>query len=79
MTTIGRWLHNRWTVATASGLLILGSLIASRGFDAGTVGDALMIAAAVVAGTPSSSPRSAPSRPGHLASTCWCRSPPSAP
>jgi len=52
MTTIGRWLHNRWTVATASGLLILGSLIASRGFDAGTVGDALMIAAAVVAGTP---------------------------
>lgn len=52
MTTIGRWLHNRWTVATASGLLILGSFIASRGFGAGTAGDALMIAAAVVAGTP---------------------------
>ena len=60
MTTIRRWVYGRWFVPIVSGLLIIGSFIASgvagsdfRGLDTSTLlADALMIAAAVVAGAP---------------------------
>ena len=42
----------RWTVPGISGLLILGSFAASRLAGSELWGDILMIAAAVVAGTP---------------------------
>ena len=51
MTTVSTWMRNRWTVPGVSGLLVLASFAAQRLVGA-SVGDALMIAAAVVAGTP---------------------------
>jgi Cd2+/Zn2+-exporting ATPase len=52
MNKVQTWLHSHWAVPTISGLLILASLTASRALDATLWGDILMIAAAVVAGTP---------------------------
>ena len=61
MNTIRRWIHGRWFVPALSGVLIIASFIASglagsdlRGLgpDGAVVGDALMLAAAVVAGAP---------------------------
>ena len=60
MTTIRSWLYGRWFVPIVSGLLIIGSFIASgvagsdfRGLEDNTIlADALMFAAAVVAGAP---------------------------
>ncbi|MGO0577669.1 heavy metal translocating P-type ATPase [Ornithinimicrobium panacihumi] len=46
------WLQGRWTVPLISGLLILASLAAGQLLDAAVWVDALMVAAAVVAGTP---------------------------
>ena len=47
MTTVSTWMRNRWTVPGVSGLLVLASFAAQRLVGA-SVGDALMIAAAVV-------------------------------
>ncbi len=52
MNKVQTWLYGRWAVPLVSGLAILASFIASRGFDAPLWGDIFMIAAAVVAGTP---------------------------
>ena len=52
MNKVHAWLHSNWAIATISGVLILASLAASKIFGAALVGDVLMIAAAVVAGTP---------------------------
>ncbi|NLD85049.1 MAG: cation-translocating P-type ATPase [Actinomycetales bacterium] len=60
MNTIRRWVYGRWFVPLFSGLLIIGSFIASgvagsdfRGLeDTTTMADALMLAAAIVAGAP---------------------------
>ncbi|KAA0918480.1 cation-translocating P-type ATPase [Dietzia sp. ANT_WB102] len=61
MTTIRGWIYGRWFVPILSGLLIIGSFIASgvagtdlRGLaaDGAVLGDAFMLAAAVVAGAP---------------------------
>jgi Zn2+/Cd2+-exporting ATPase len=46
------WPRSRWAVPGASGLLIAASLVAGRLLDASGWGDVLMVAAAVVAGTP---------------------------
>ena len=51
MTTVSTWMRNRWTVPGVSGLLVLASFVAQR-FGGASVGDALMVAAAAVAGTP---------------------------
>ena len=51
MTTVSTWMRNRWTVPGVSGLLVLASFAAQRLVGA-SVGDALMVAAAAVAGTP---------------------------
>ncbi|WP_432560329.1 heavy metal translocating P-type ATPase [Granulicoccus sp. GXG6511] len=52
MNKVHAWLRSHWAVPTVSGLLILASLTASRGFGSELWGDILMVAAAVVAGTP---------------------------
>ena len=60
MNTIRRWVYGRWFVPIVSGLLIIGSFIVAgvagsdfRGLEDNTVlADALMFAAAVVAGAP---------------------------
>lgn len=57
MNKIHRWLHGRWAVPAVSGALILASLLVGQLLtgqlqDATVWGDALMVAAAVVAGTP---------------------------
>ncbi|AXH96970.1 heavy metal translocating P-type ATPase [Ornithinimicrobium avium] len=52
MNKVHSWLHGRWGVPLVSGLLIVASLVAGQLLDALRWGDALMVAAAVVAGTP---------------------------
>ncbi|MCT1710628.1 heavy metal translocating P-type ATPase [Dietzia cinnamea] len=60
MNTIRKWIYGRWFVPILSGLLIIGSFIASgvagsdfRGLeDNAVLADVLMLAAAVVAGAP---------------------------
>lgn len=46
------WIHRRWMVPALSGLLILASFSASKGWGATAAAALLMVAAAVVAGTP---------------------------
>ena len=46
------WLHGRWAVPVISGVLILASLATDRILGKPGWGDVLMLAAAVVAGTP---------------------------
>ena len=48
---MNKWLHGRWAVPAVSGLLILASIATGRVWDP-VWGDLLMVAAAVVAGTP---------------------------
>ncbi|QDO87244.1 cation-translocating P-type ATPase [Ornithinimicrobium ciconiae] len=52
MNRVQNWLSGRWTVPIVSGLLILASLASSQLLEARTWADILMVAAAVVAGTP---------------------------
>ncbi|RIK14408.1 MAG: cadmium-translocating P-type ATPase [Acidobacteria bacterium] len=52
MNKIRSWWHGRWGVPVVSGLLIVASLVAGQLLDAPRWGDVLMVAAAVVAGTP---------------------------
>lgn len=52
MNKIRTWIHGRWTVPATSGLAILVSFTLSHGLNLPMWGDAFMIAAAVVAGTP---------------------------
>lgn len=49
---IKSWTRNKWAVPAVSGLLILTSFVASRAFGATVLADALMVGAAVLAGTP---------------------------
>lgn len=49
---IQSWTRNKWAVPAVSGLLILTSFVASRAFGATVLADALMVGAAVLAGTP---------------------------
>ena len=51
MNKIHTWLHGRWAVPAISGVAIVASLIADK-LGATTVGNILMLAAAVVAGLP---------------------------
>ena len=52
MTNVHQWLHNRWAVPVISGILILASILTANLGGAQLPADLLMIAAAVVAGTP---------------------------
>ena len=52
MNTIATWLQGRWSVPAISGLLIAASYTLSQSLGSQPWADALMIAAAVVAGTP---------------------------
>ena len=52
MNKVQTWLHGRWAVPVVSGLLILASVATSRIWENQLWGDLLMVAAAVVAGTP---------------------------
>jgi len=52
MNNINAWINGRWTIPALSGLLILASFTASKGYGAATAGDLLMVAAAIVAGLP---------------------------
>ena len=52
MRTLFALRHNPWFTPVTSGALIVGSLLATRIAGASTVGAVLMVAAAVVAGTP---------------------------
>ncbi|MGH8828062.1 MAG: heavy metal translocating P-type ATPase [Jiangellaceae bacterium] len=45
-------MHRRWTVPSVSGALIVASIVVARLFGSDTVSNVLMVAAAVVAGTP---------------------------
>lgn len=52
MNRIHQWISGRWATSALSGALILASFAASKGFGATFAGDLLMVAAAIVAGTP---------------------------
>lgn len=52
MTKLHQWLHDRWAVPIISGILILASIATANLSDAQLPADLMMIAAAVVAGTP---------------------------
>ncbi|QFG67447.1 heavy metal translocating P-type ATPase [Ornithinimicrobium pratense] len=52
MNKVQTWLHGRWAVPAAAGLLILASVATSRLWQPQPWGDLLMVAAAVVAGAP---------------------------
>ncbi|MCD6640767.1 MAG: cation-translocating P-type ATPase [Nocardioides sp.] len=52
MSRIHGWLHGRWAVPGLSGAAILAALVVPRAGGPGLLGDALMVLAAVVAGTP---------------------------
>lgn len=52
MKKVHGWLHGRWAVPVISGLLILASLAGSGGTTSPRTADILMVAAALVAGTP---------------------------
>lgn len=52
MTKTAQWRRSPWAVAAISGLAILASVTASRPLGSPGWGDAFMVAAAIVAGTP---------------------------
>ena len=52
MNNINAWINGRWTIPALSGLLILASFTASKGYGAILAGQWLMVAAAIVAGLP---------------------------
>ncbi len=52
MNKVHTWLNGRWAIPTISGLAILASFAMAKVTDASMGSDLLMIAAAVVAGTP---------------------------
>ncbi|MDN5894879.1 MAG: cation-translocating P-type ATPase, partial [Nocardioides sp.] len=52
MNLLRRLTTDRWTIPAVAGVLIVVSLLADRIVDTATAGDLLMVAAAVVAGTP---------------------------
>ncbi len=52
MNKTSEWINGRWAVPALSGLLILASFAASKGFGQFLAGNVFMIVAAVVAGTP---------------------------
>ncbi|WP_131103836.1 heavy metal translocating P-type ATPase [Ornithinimicrobium sufpigmenti] len=52
MNKVQTWVFGRWAVPVVSGLLILASVATSRIWENQLWGDLLMVAAAVVAGTP---------------------------
>ncbi len=52
MNKVQGWLYRRWAVPVVSGLLILASFASSRIWENQLWGDILMVAAAVIAGTP---------------------------
>src|SRR5690625_6868510 len=52
MNKLRQWWYGPWRVPTVSGVLILASFFVARVVGSGLVGDLLMVAAAVVAGTP---------------------------
>ena len=52
MRTLTALLHSRWAIPGVSGLLIVVSILAERLFDQQLLVNALMVAAAAVAGTP---------------------------
>ncbi|HLS75107.1 MAG TPA: cation-translocating P-type ATPase [Actinomycetaceae bacterium] len=52
MNKLRQWWYGPWRVPTISGVLILASFFVARVVGSGLVGDLLMVAAAVVAGTP---------------------------
>ncbi|WGT46389.1 heavy metal translocating P-type ATPase [Tessaracoccus lacteus] len=52
MRTLTALLHRRWAIPGVSGLLIVVSILAERLFDQQLIVNALMVAAAAVAGTP---------------------------
>ncbi|MCK6210458.1 cation-translocating P-type ATPase [Georgenia sp. EYE_87] len=52
MTRLQQWWHGPWGVPTAAGALILVSFVVARVLGSDAASDALMVAAAVVAGVP---------------------------
>ena len=52
MNKINAWINGRWTTPALSGLLILASFTASKGYGAILAAQWLMVAAAIVAGAP---------------------------
>lgn len=52
MNKINAWINGRWTTPALSGLLILASFTASKGYGAALAAQWLMVAAALVAGAP---------------------------
>ncbi len=52
MNKINAWINGRWTTPALSGLLILASFAATKGYGAALAAQWLMVAAALVAGTP---------------------------
>jgi len=52
MNNINAWINGRWTIPALSGLLILASFTASKGYGAALAAQWLMVAAALVAGPP---------------------------
>jgi len=52
MNKINAWINGRWTTPALSGLLILASFTASKGYGAALAAQWLMVAAAFVAGAP---------------------------
>lgn len=51
MSTLRSWMDNRWTIPAVSGLLIIVALVILQVSRIDTVGNIVMVAAAVVAGT----------------------------
>lgn len=51
MSTLRSWMNNRWTIPAVSGILIIAALVILQVSPIDTVGNIVMVAAAVVAGT----------------------------
>ena len=51
MSTLRSWMNNRWAIPVVSGLLIIAALVILQVSRIDTVGNTVMVAAAVVAGT----------------------------
>ena len=49
MNKINAWISGRWAIPGLSGVLILASFAASKGYGAAVTGNFLMVAAAIVA------------------------------
>ncbi|GAA4288237.1 cation-translocating P-type ATPase [Georgenia daeguensis] len=52
MNRLQRWRHGPWAVPAVSGALVLVAFLAARAIGSDAAGDALLVAAAVVAGAP---------------------------